>query len=314
MHPKTMSSADHDKTSRAVPPVSEGYIPFHGFRVWYRVVGDLASEQVPILCLHGGPGIAHDYLEPLECLADTGRPVVFYDQLGCGKSDHPHEPALWTMNLFVEELSAVRTALDLHRVHLFGQSWGGMLALEYLLGKPQGVASLILASAPASSAQWAEETGRLRAELPPGVREILDRHEAAGTTDSPEYAEAMMVFYNRHVCRMSPWPDCMMRSINQMMADPEVYFTLWGPSEFYITGKLQDWDVTDRLGEITLPTLITTGRYDEATPTVAETLLHGIRGSRWELFAHSAHAAHIEEADRYGQVLADFITGVETVK
>ena len=314
MHSKPMCSADHGKTSGTVPPACEGYIPFHGFRVWYRVVGDLASEQVPVLCLHGGPGVAHDYLEPLERLAVAGRPVVFYDQLGCGKSDHPHEPSLWTMSLFLEELSTIRKALGLHRVHLFGQSWGGMLALEYLLGKPQGVASLILAGATASSVQWAEETGRLRAELPFNVREILDRHEAAQTTDSPEYADAMMVFYNRHVCRMNPWPDCMMRSVNQMMADPEVYFTLWGPSEFYITGRLQDWNVIDRLGEITLPTLITTGRYDEATPEVAKTLLHGISRSRWEVFEHSAHAAHIEEADRYCQVLADFIRSVETAK
>src|SRR5512138_3298537 len=122
----------------------EGYIPFHGYRTWYRIAGDRADRsKLPLLCLHGGPGMAHDYLEPLEALAETGRQVIFYDQVGCGKSDHPHDPSLWEIKLFVEEVDAVRKFLALDQIHLFGQSWGGFLAQEYMFTEPGGVKSLI---------------------------------------------------------------------------------------------------------------------------------------------------------------------------
>ena len=166
--------------------MAEGFVPFRGYRTWYRVAGEGEEPgKLPLLCLHGGPGGTHDYLEPLEGMAETGRRTIFYDQLGCGRSDLPDDPSLWTVELFVDEVRAVREALGLERVHLFGNSWGGMLAMEYALTRPPGLASLVLASAPASIPQWIEETGRLRAQLPAEVQEVLDRHEAAGTTDDP---------------------------------------------------------------------------------------------------------------------------------
>src|SRR5918911_5719625 len=172
----------------------EGYLAFRGFKTWYRIVGDAEDERkLPVLLLHGGPGAGHDYLESLEALAETGRRAIFYDQLGCGRSDRGDE-SLWTVETYVEEVGAVREALGLERIHLFGSSWGGMLAMEYALTQPRGLASLVLASAPASIPQWVEETGRLRAQLPAEVQEVLDRHEAAGTTDDPEYTDAAMVF------------------------------------------------------------------------------------------------------------------------
>ena len=172
--------------------VREGRVPFRGFETWYRVVG--VGEEVgklPVLCLHGGPGGAHDYLEPLEALARTGRRAVFYDQIGCGRSEGPADPDFYTVEPFVDELGAVREAIGLDRIHLFGSSWGGMLAMEYALTHPDGLAALILASSPASIPQWVEETAKLRALLlPPDVQDTLQRHEAAGTTESPEYEAA----------------------------------------------------------------------------------------------------------------------------
>ena len=295
------------------PPSRQGVITFHGYHVWYRIVGDHdESGKLPLLCLHGGPGASHDYLEPLEAMARTGRRLIFYDQLGGGNSDHPHNPAMWTVPLFVEELGAVRNALGLDHVHILGQSWRGMLAMEYALTHPTGVASLALADAPASMPQWVAEAKRLRAELPPDVQQTLLEHERAGTTDDPAYQEALAVYYRRHLCRLDPLPGYLQRSLDKLAQDPEVYNTLNGPSEFFVTGTLKDWNIVNRLGEIHVPTLVLGGRYDEATPAITETVHRGIPGSQWVIFEHSAHMPHVEETERYLQVLTDFLNGVET--
>lgn len=301
-----------EKTMSIPVPTKEGYIPFRGYKVWYRIVGDReAIGKLPLLCLHGGPGFSHDQLEPLEAIAGTGRRVIFYDQLGGGNSDHPHNPSMWTVELFVEEVGAVHHALGLDCVHVFGLSWGGMLGMEYALTQPQGLASLIVADSPASMPQWVSEANRLRAELPPTVQQILLRHEAAGTTDSPEYQEAMSVFYRRHVCRTDPWPECLNRTFQKFRQSPEVYYTMNGPSEFFVTGTLKDWDITNRLGEIHVSTLVVGGRYDEATPVITETIHRGIAASEWVIFENSSHFPHIEETERYLQVLNEFLSRVE---
>jgi proline-specific peptidase len=293
-------------------PAREGYIPFHDYKVWYRVVGEAeAPGKLPLLTLHGGPGAAHDYLEPLEAVAATGRRVIFYDQLGCGKSDHPHNPSLWTVPLFVEEVGVVREALGLERIHLLGQSWGGMLAMEYALTKPSGLHSLILADSLSSIPLWVAEADHLRADLPVGVQATLAKHEQAGTYDDKEYEEASLVYYKRHVCRAEPWPDCVMRTFDQMAADPEVYRTMWGPTEFLATGNLGDWDITPRLGEIGVPTMLFSGRYDEATPRVVQAMHDAIPGAEWVIFEQSSHMPHVEETERYLQVLSDYLDRVE---
>jgi len=292
--------------------IKEGFVSFRGYKVWCGIVGEREEPgKLPLLCLHGGPGAPHDYLEPLGAVADTGRRVIFYDQLGSGNSDHPHKPGMWTVELFVEEVGVVCQALGLERVHLFGQSWGGMLAMEYALKKPNGLTSLILADSPASMPQWIAEANRLRAELPPDVQETLLRHEKAGTTSDPAYEEAMLVFYRRHVCRIDPWPDCLIRTWEKLKQDPEVYLTMNGPSEFFVTGTLKNWSIVNRLSEIDVPTLLLSGRYDEATPAIMETVHRGIRGSEWVIFENSSHMPHLEESERYLKVLADFLSRVE---
>ena len=297
----------------AAQAVREGTIPFHGYQTWYRVVGDEEDPgKFPLLCLHGGPGAAHDYLESLEAMAETGRRVIFYDQLGCAKSSIGEpKPEMWTVELYLREIDAVREALGLDQIHLLGQSWGGMLAMEYAVTQPRGLVSLIVASSPASMVQWVEEANRLRAELPPEVQQALLDHEAAGTTDSHEYEAAMMVFYARHVCRVDPLPDYVQRSFASIAANPEVYHTMNGPSEFHVVGTLKEWTIIPRLGEIRVPTLVTSGRYDEATPLIAATVRDGIPGAEWVIFEESSHMAHAEEPERYMQVLDDFLTQVE---
>jgi len=294
-------------------PVKEDFVSFRGYKVWYRIVGECESPgRLPLLCLHGGPGATHDYLEPLEAMAATGRRVIFYDQLGSGNSDQPNKPTMWTVPLFVEEVGVVRRALGLERVHILGQSWGGMLGMEYALRQPAGLESLIAADSPASIPQWVAEANRLRAELPPEVQETLLKHEAAGTTDDPAYEEAMLVFYRRHVCRLDPWPDCLNRTFEKLIQNPEVYNTMNGPSEFHVIGILKEWDIVNRLGEIRVPTLVIGGRYDEATPAITETIHRGIPGSERVIFESSSHMPHLEETELYMQVLTNFLDRVES--
>jgi proline-specific peptidase len=293
-------------------PMRNGFVSFRSHNVWYCIVGEgETTGKLPLLCLHGGPGAPHDYLEPLEAMAATGRRVIFYDQLGCGSSDHPHNPSMWTVDLFVEELGVVRRALGLERVHFLGQSWGGMLAMEYALTQPSGLASLILADSPASMPQWVSEANRLRAELPAEVQQTLLMHEAEGTVDSREYHAAVFTFYRRHVCRLDPWPECLNRAFEKLGRNPEVYQTMIGPSEFHVTGTLKDWDIVGRLGEIRVPALVIGGRYDEATPAITETVHRGIPDSQWVIFENSSHMPHLEETERYLEVLDRFLSRVE---
>jgi proline-specific peptidase len=289
---------------------SEGTIDFRGYRTWYRIVGELppASSKIPLLVLHGGPGFPHDYLEDLAGLADEGRAVVFYDQLGCGKSDQPDDPALWVMDTFVDEVSVVREGIGLDRVHLLGHSWGGWLALEYMLHRPLGIASLVLASGCASVPAFGAETKRLKGLLPADVRDAIDRNEAAGTTDAEEYLAATMAYYTQWLCRRVPFPDHVMHSFTNIRE--EIYGTMQGP-EWNPTGNLKDWDVTDRLGELDLPVLITSGRYDEMTPALIRPLVDGIPGAEHMMFEESAHLAMAEEPERYRRVVESFLSRVE---
>jgi proline-specific peptidase len=289
----------------------EGFISFRDYNVWYRTVGNCEeSGKLPLLCLHGGPGAPHDYLEPLEAMAGTGRRVIFYDQLGCGNSNVPTDPSIYTMALYLEEVDAIRRALGLEHVHILGHSWGGMLTIEYALTRPVGLASLILADTAASSPHWATEMRRLVAELLPEVQQTIQMHEVAGTTDSLEYQEACRIFFRRHGSgRIDPRPDYL----NRMADKPgdEVYHIMWGPSEFFMTGTLKDWDITSRLGEIRAPTLVIGGRYDHATPIITETVHRGILGSECVIFENSGHFPHIEETERYLKVLDRFLNHVE---
>ena len=295
---------------------TEGKIPFKGYETWFRVYGEgEAAGKLPLLCLHGGPGAAHDYLVSLAAMAETGRRVIFYDQLGCSRSSIPvSRPEMWTVDLYIEEVNAIRIALGLDHVHVLGQSWGGMLAMEYALTQPAGMESLIVASSPASMIQWVQEANRLRADLPPDVQSALLKHEAAGTFHDPEYVEAMHAFYDRHVCRVVPNPDYVTRSFDSIAINPEVYYTMNGPSEFHVIGTLKEWNIIDRLGEIRVPTLVTSGRFDEATPLVAGTVHDGIAGSRWEIFEASSHMPHAEEPERYMAVLNEFLDDVEAAR
>ena len=292
---------------------TEGFVEFRGARTWYRSVGAAATDaRLPLLILHGGPGATHQYLAPLESLARGGRRVIFYDQIGCGRSGGPRDdPDFYDARLFVDELQAVRDALGLERVHLLGQSWGGMLAMQYALDDPAGLASIVVADSPADMRHWVAEANRLRADLPADVAATLTAHETAGTTTDPAYAAAVEVFYRRHVCRLAEWPEPFLRSIDAMTNDGFVYNVMNGPSEFHVIGKLKDWTIRDRLHEIRVPALLLSGAHDEATPAIVGEVATRIPNAAWILFEQSSHTPHLEEPAAFEAAVNGFLAGVE---
>jgi proline-specific peptidase len=279
------------------------------------IVGDAVTERerglAPLLLLHGGPGACHDYLESMAALTATGRRVIFYDQQGCGNSDQPDDPGRWTIDFYLREIDVVRAALGLDRLHILGQSWGGMLLMEYLVGRPAGLVSATIASSPASMPMWVAETGRLRAALPPEVIAVLDRHEAAGTWDDPEYVAAVDVFYERHLCRVVPPPEFDARSFAKLARNPQVYRTMNGPTEFHVVGTLAGWEILSRLDVVDEPVLLTSGRHDEATPVQVAAIRERLPQAEWVIFEQSGHLAHAEEPDRYMAVIGDFLARAE---
>lgn len=299
----------------AIPePTTQGLAPFRGWRTWYRVTGDLNADRAPLVVLHGGPGAAHDYTLRMARLAERGRAVVHYDQLGVGLSTHlPGRGAgFWTVRLFLDELDSLLGHLGITGgYHLLGQSWGGMLAAEHAVRRPGGLKGLVIADSPASMELWREECDRLRAGLPAEVERTLREHEAAGTTGSPEYRAAEKVFNARHVCMIVPNPPEVLASDAKTAEDPTVYHTMNGPAEFHVVGTLRDWSVVDRLHRVTAPTLLVSGRHDEATPRTVQPFADHIPDVRWQIFEHSSHMPHIEEEELFLQVVGSFLDSTD---
>ncbi len=281
-----------------------------GGQVWsleVRRAGPASGEPsgLPLVLLHGGPGAPHHYLRPLEALAGE-RPVFFYDQLGCGESERPDDMSLWTVERAVDELKAVRAALGLERFHLAGQSWGTALAVRYAATVlDPGVASLVLSGPFLDSARWQADQRAHLAALPPEIQQVVADAEASGEFESEAYQEAMMAFYARHVCRLDPWPECLDEAFGKMGLD--VYLTMWGPSEFTCTGLLKDADFTGLLQNIQVPVLWTCGRHDEATPETTAWYRSLLPGSEMHVFEEASHSHHLEKADEYLSVVADFL-------
>jgi L-proline amide hydrolase len=188
-----------------------------------------------------------------------------------------------------------------------------MLLMEYLVGRPAGIVSAAVASSPASMPWWISETGAQRALLPDDVIATLERHEAAGTWDDPEYTAAVAVYYARHLCRVVPMPEFVGRSFAKLDRNPQVYRTMNGPTEFHVVGTLKDWEILTRLGELApdLPVLLTSGRHDEATPVQVAAIADRVPQAEWVIFEESGHLSHAEEPDRYMAVLGDFLARSE---
>jgi proline-specific peptidase len=276
-----------------------------GFQVWSRSVGGgAAHERTPLLIVHGGPGVPHQYLQNLAALASPVQRVIFYDQLGCGFSDQPDEPERWHLSRFVNEVKMVRKALKLDEVILLGQSWGGMLSIEYALQQPTGLKGIILSNTSPSARLLADESENLLKALPARTLETITRHEAAGTTDQPEYMQAMGEFYGRHVVRVHPMPDFVQYSFDHM---GQPYGVMWGPNEFTLNGNLQSWNRINDLHRIRCPVLLICGEHDECTPAIHELMHEKIAQSRLVVLSGCSHLSHVEKPELYMQHVQRFL-------
>ena len=294
---------------------TEGFSAYDGAQTAYLVAAadgdELGAIGVrPLVVVHGGPGCTFDYLLSLTDLVRPGRPVVFYDQIGNGRSTHRREAPSerWTVEFFLGELDALLANLGIENDYdLLGQSWGGMLGSEHAVRRPHGLNRLVLANSPASMPRWRRAALELRALLPADVQQILEANEAAGTIESPEYIAASNVFYARHVCRIVPYPAEVAATFSQLDDDPTVYRAMNGPTEFHVVGSLRNWSIEDRLHRVAVPTLVINGRYDEATDDTIAPFLESIPEVQHHRFEESSHMPHWEERSSYMNVVSEFL-------
>jgi proline iminopeptidase len=274
------------------------------YNVWVKQVG---TGEVPVLTLHGGPGATHFYLECFEdFLPQAGVRFWYYDQLGCGFSDRPDDPSLWTVERFREEVEQVRAALGLDRFVLYGHSWGGMLGIEYALAYPQHLTGLVVSDMTASIPAYVEHVNRLRAAMAPEVREVLNLYEAAGDFGAPEYQEVLFgQLYTKHLCRLDPWPEPVVRAFAHLAAP--VYNTMQGPSEFTVTGNFKDWDRWADLPQLAMPTLLLVGRHDTMAVADIERMGSLIPRSRVVVCENGSHMSLYDDQETYFAALVPFL-------
>ena len=282
---------------------TEGYTSVLGFDLFYRQFG--APEAGEILCLHGGPGATHDYLLSMADLADYGYRVTFYDQLGCGRSQVPKNMSLFVPERYVEEVEAFRKTMRLGRPHVIGSSWGGMLAIAYALKYQRNMKTMTTVGGLHSVPLTVREMERMKGGLPKETRETLVKYEDLGDYDNPEYMKAVMVFYIKHLCRLAPWPPEITYSLDHI--SKPVYRTMNGPNEFTIIGNTRYWDVTSKLRNIRVPTLVLGGRYDEVSPIVAKEIHKHVTGSELTIFPRSSHMPFWEERPSFMKRVIRFL-------
>ncbi|MEF9916528.1 MAG: proline iminopeptidase-family hydrolase [Lachnospiraceae bacterium] len=287
--------------------ITEGYMPFKEYKTYYRIVGECIGDKKPIVLLHGGPGSTHNYFEVLDNVAEDGRAVIMYDQLGCGNSFVANRPDLWTAETWVEELIALRKHLGLDEIHLLGQSWGGMQLLEYLCNyKPDGIKSAVLSSTLPASCMWEKEQRRHLTYFPQEMQDAIAKAEAAGNYDDPDYLAGVDKFMERY-CAGIPdehSPECLRRP---KKSGTEAYITAWGQSEFAPSGTLKNYDVREQLKDIQEPCLVMSGLLDLCTPWIAKFMYDRIPNSKWELFEFSRHMCFVEEHDKYVKILNEWL-------
>ena len=266
--------------------------------IWYKKFYTSESEHnIPVIVLHGGPGFSHHSMLSLKNLAPYN-PVILYDQSGCGNSK-TKDPQFhnWTLDHYLQELHEVVTALGYKKIYLLGCSWGGTLAARYASEHQEKLAGLILASPLLCTPQWVSDCERLAASLPGQIGKIIEKHEAANTMQEAEYQDACSVFYKNFLCRMNPWPSDLLDSFKVWNA--EIYKAMWGTCEMTSSGNLKDLDLTAELKKITIPTLITCGRFDMATPETMQRYAKQLPNAKLVVFEQSSHLTFAEEPEKY---------------
>ncbi|KAI0030666.1 proline-specific peptidase [Vararia minispora EC-137] len=281
-------------------------------QTWYKLVGDLSSSQTPLVIVNGGPGAPHLYVLPHTLLHDQrGIPVLFYDQVGSGQSTHlkGKSAEFWSVDLYVAELGNLLSLLGISdNFDLLGHSWGGMLVQEFVIRRqPRGLRHLVLADTLASMEMYIASVSKLLRAMPQELQDAVKKNEEAGTTSSKEYQDACTVFYQKHLCKLDPWPKDLAEGLAALEEDPTVYGAMQGPSEFTVTGTLKEWSILDSLHLIATPTLIINGADDTCQDSCVGPIFHKIRKAKWVQFAKSGHTPFWDEQERYMQVVGDWL-------
>ena len=289
-------------------PIGEGFINVDGGKVWYRVTG--SGNKIPILVLHGGPGVPSYYLKPLDSLGKD-RQIIFFDQLGCGKSDRSTDTTLMTTEHYVAEIGQVIKALGLKEFYLFGQSWGTMIGTDYYLKNPEGIKALILSSPAISIPMWLKDADFLISTLPDSTQNAIRLNEKHKTFDVPAYKQAVQVYYENFLSRKLPWSADIDSAFSQL---GKSYQYMWGPSEFTATGELKTYDHTNRLDEIKVPTLFIAGEFDEARPSTVQYYQSLVKGSKFEIIKGAGHLTMQDKPNESNTVVLEFLNNIESKK
>jgi proline iminopeptidase len=280
-----------------------------GHHVWTRRVGRAPTKM---LTLHGGPGCTHEYFEVFEDHLDSAEiELYYYDQLGSYYSDQPHDTGLWTVDRFRSEVEEVRTALGLEGFFLFGNSWGGMLGIEYALHHQEHLKGLIVSNMTASIPSYVRHVNELRDRLPRSLVDEMQAFERAGDYEAPRYQELLTEhLYKEHICRLDPWPPAVQRCMDHLALP--VYNTMQGPNEFVVTGTFADWDRWDDLARITVPTLLVVGRHDTMRVEDVEEMGRRMPNARVHVCENGSHMPFWDDAEDYFATLRAFVREVES--
>ncbi len=287
-------------------PTGENRLAVPGGSIWYRVTG--TGTGVPVVLLHGGPGFSSYYLKAFEDLGDD-RSVIRYDQLGGGKSDRISDTTMFTIEHFVNELDSLRSHLGVARWHVFGHSWGTILALEYYRAHPEHVASLTFGSAVFDIPAYETRAAQLLATLPDSSQRAVRRAEAAHRFDAPDYQNAINQFYALYLYRHPVQAD--LDSLFST-ANESIYNYMQGPSEFTITGTLKQYDVKSFLPQIAVPTLFTVGEFDEVGPELVRGFSQLVPGARVTVLPGAAHITMWDARDENVKVVRDFLRSADS--
>lgn len=286
--------------------------PAGDFKVWVKRYGN--NSRIKILLLHGGPAATHQYMECFQSFFPVeGFEFYEYDQLGCGNSDKPADTSLWRLDRFVEEVEQVRKAIgaDENNFYVLGNSWGGMLGMQYALKYQDNMKGLIVANMMASCpdyGKYAEEV--LAKQMDPKVLEEIRDLEAKGEYANPRYMELLVPnYYNEHICRLTEWPEPLNRAFADLNA--VIYTQMQGPSEFGIAGNLADWDIKDRLKEIKIPTLTIGAKHDTMDPEHMKWLSTQVQKGRYLHSEKGSHLAMWDDQEVFMEGVIKFIKDVD---
>lgn len=294
----------HEKQPK--PRLNEGYVEVEGGRIWYRILGQV--EKTPLIAMHGGPGGTHRSFYLLEPITED-RPLILFDQLGSGKSGAHRDTSLLKVDNFVEQVHALRKALDLDEVYLLGASWGTALALESYLAHPEGVKGIVFSSPYFSTPVWEADADTLITYLPDSIQQAIEEGERSGDFDAQAYQEANRVFlenYGRRKDRVStPWDTV------QAPRSSFIYNYMWGPTEFTATGTLKNYHRIESLSQVKVPVLFLTGEYDEARPATVQRFQNLVPGSEFEVIEGAGHSTLNDNTEQSLKAIRDFLNDLD---